>query len=195
MKPRVSVAFVVAIVLAAPALAKAQDAATPRRRMSWFADSRNFQVGEILTVFVDERTLAEESTSRVANSDRSQGANLGSGGDFTLGVEELSFNTSMENGSRDRGEVGRRGNLRGVASVRITEVASNGVLSIEGERTVSIDGRSQTMTITGFVRSEDVSPRNEVLSSRIAGAQIQYDGETISPRRGILGKILGIFWP
>ena len=58
-----------------------------------------------------------------------------------------------------------------------------------------MDGRRQQMTLRGFVRPEDVSPQNVVLSSRIADAAISYRGNGIGPRRGILGGIAAFFWP
>lgn len=173
----------------------ATDGQSPRRMTSWLASSRNFQVGEIVTIFVDERSLAEEQTSRIATSDRGQSASLSSGGDFSLGVTSLTFSTGMDRSSRSRGEMGRTAGLRGVMSARITEVAPNGVLKIEGQKLVLVDGREQSWTIVGYVRSEDVSAGNEIPSSRIAGGTISYNGQSINPSTGILGKILGIFWP
>jgi flagellar basal body L-ring protein FlgH len=51
------------------------------------------------------------------------------------------------------------------------------------------------MKLTGLVRPQDVSPQNVVLSSRIAGASISYNGNTMAAKRGLLGRILAIIWP
>jgi flagellar L-ring protein precursor FlgH len=77
----------------------------------------------------------------------------------------------------------------------VVQIEPNGVAHIEGEKVVTVDGRDQEVKLAGFVRPEDVSSTNLVLSSRIVGATISYDGDNVGPKRGILGKILGIFWP
>jgi flagellar L-ring protein precursor FlgH len=105
------------------------------------------------------------------------------------------FGTGIGADSKDVGEANRQGNLAAVLSVRVVQIEPNGVARIEGEKVVTVDGRDQEVKLAGFVRPEDVSSTNLVLSSRIVGATISYDGENVGPRRGILGKILGIFWP
>jgi hypothetical protein len=46
-----------------------------------------------------------------------------------------------------------------------------------------------------MVRPEDVSADNVVFSNRVANANITYKGKDIGPSKGIIGKILSIFWP
>ena len=166
-------------------------------RASWLSDRIPLRVGDILTIVVDEQSTAREQVSRVASSDREQSATLSGTVDTSplSGDGSAGFGTGIGADSKDVGEANRQGNLAAVLSVRVVEIESNGVARIEGEKVVTVDGRDQEVKLAGFVRPEDVSSTNLVLSSRIVGATISYDGDNVGPRRGILGKILGIFWP
>ncbi len=171
---------------------------TTRRpiRGSWLADRQQLRVGDIVTVVIDERVTARERTSRTATANRRQSLGLAaSSPDFTVPVTGGSFGSSSDAESRNLGEANRRGDLTSVFTVAIVGIEPSGLLQIEGERTVEIDGRTQDWRLEGLVRPEDVSADNLVFSNRIANAVIQYKGKEISPSKGILGKILSIFWP
>lgn len=172
-------------------------AAPVLRRASWFTDQRVFQVGDIITVIVDEQVVASERSIKNARSDRNLNSDVGiqDGGFLALPTSALGFSSSQDQNSRISSEANRRGDLNAVLSVRVVGFEPNGLLRVAGERSVKIDGREQKVTLAGVVRSDDISPSNIVLSSRIAGATITYDGKTIAPSKGILGKILSIFWP
>jgi len=177
--------------------AEADPELTRRHRASWFSDRRSFRVGDLIMVVVDERVSAREKTSRVAQGQRSQTADGGLSGDGLSGLSALGldFNTGMDRRSRDVGEANREGDLTAYLGVRIVAMDANGNLQIEGQRSVEVDGRTQAITLSGVVRSEDVSASNNVLSSRIADAVISYQGKSIGARGGILGSILSILWP
>lgn len=165
-------------------------------RASWLSDRLPLRVGDVLTIVVDEATRANERVSTVATGDRSFRADLnaGVGADAMVGPAK-SFGSGVRNNSRDVGEAGRTGDLTTVLSVRVTAVESNGIARISGTKKVTVDGRVQDITLSGAVRAEDVSARRIVRSSSIADAVITYNGKNITPKRGILGKIVGILWP
>lgn len=75
-----------------------------------------------------------------------------------------------------KGATSRAGKLSALMSAQVTEVAPNGNLWIEGEKIVSVNHEDQHLVIAGWVRPEDVSANNEVLSSRIALGRIDYYG-------------------
>lgn len=165
-------------------------------RASWLSDRLPLRVGDVLTIVVDEATRANERVSTVATGDRSFRADLnaGVGADAMVGPAK-SFGSGIRNNSRDIGEAGRTGDLTTVLSVRVTAVESNGVARITGTKKVTVDGRVQDITLSGAIRAEDVSARRIVRSSSIADAVITYNGKKITPKNGILGKIVGILWP
>lgn len=188
-------------VLAAPAVLQAQAAVVPppaeaapppTGRLSWTSDRLPLRVGDLLTIVVDENTVAAERQSNVANNTRSQNASL----DALPAPEDLrSVGIGYDARSNQTGRVERAGSLVSVLSVRVTALEANGIARIEGQKIVLVDGRRQEVLLTGVVRSEDVSAGNAILSSRIADAEITYKGKKLGPSTGIFGKILGLLWP
>lgn len=158
-----------------------------RLRASWLSDRQLIRVGDILTIVVDERVTSRERNSKVATGNRN----------LTLGLNKDAsmFHSAVDDASRDVGEVNRLGDLTAVLSVRVTAIEAGGVMRVQGQRLVKIDGREQSVTLEGFVRAQDITASNVVLSNRVADVVISVKGKNISPSKGIIGKILSIFWP
>src|SRR5690606_15548352 len=87
--------------------------------------------------------------------------------------------------SRQRGESVRRNRFVGEMTVRVVAI-ENGLLHVSGGRTTSVDEDTQEMTLTGWVRAQDVSHNNLVESWRIGDAEIVYasTGSLGKPRGG-----------
>jgi len=158
-------------------------------RAAWVSDRRSFPVGAIITVVVDERTTARERTSRIASADRR--SNLGLNSDF----KTASIASTNQASDRNLGEASRLGDLSSIFAVTVTGVEPSGMLRISGTRSVEIDGRKQEWVLSGLIRPEDIDAYNTIRSNRIADGVIHYKGKSIGPGRGIISKILGIFWP
>lgn len=199
------------LLAALAAAAAAQDAAAPDSaalpdsvvappakppRASWLSDRLPLRVGDLITVIVSEQTNATEHVSQIATGNRSQRADLnaGIGVDSRIGPNK-SFGSGMNNNSRDVGDAGRAADFTAVLTVRIVELAPNGVAKISGGKKVSVDGRLQDVSLTGVIRAADVDARNQVRSERIADAVLTYKGKKIAPKTGMLGSLLGMLWP
>ncbi len=170
---------------------------TAPRRAGWLGDRRSLAIGDLLTIVVDEQTESRERVSNIAVGDRSQRAGLNARGVSPLNIvgPTKEFSTDLGNSSRNVGEAGRTGGLSAVLTVRVIGFEANGAARIEGQKSVTMDGRLQQVTLKGVVRPQDVLPQNKVLSSRVADAVITYKGKKIAPKSGLLGGILNILWP
>lgn len=74
----------------------------------------------------------------------------------------------------------------------------NGNLKIKGTREVTVNNEKQLITLSGIIRSRDISPDNIVLSTYISDAMIAYSGDGIVNERqrpGWLARILDVVWP
>lgn len=183
---------------APPPAATAADsvaAANSRRanmRANWLTDRRPLKVGDILALVVDEQATAREATTNTAKSTRDQsGAWDMESAPSILKSLGISYAAHSDQG----GVSNRSGGLSTVLSVRVMAIEPSGVARIEGRKILAIDGRKQEVTVSGVIRPEDVSAGNTILSSRIADASISYKGKKISPKTGLIGKILGMLWP
>jgi flagellar L-ring protein precursor FlgH len=79
-----------------------------------------------------------------------------------------------------------------VLTVRVTDVESDDMLRVRGEQTVIVNGEKQHFSLTGLVRSEDISATNVILSSRISEADIEFTGQgdvSEAQRRSVLYRI------
>ena len=170
---------------------------TPRRNpglASWTTDRRDFKVGDIVTILVDELTIASADKSQVDQASRGTNGNLGGGA--TGSTTEMIFRTRLDNESSMRGQARRRDVLTTELSARVLSIEGE-LLKIQGTRTLRIDKTEQKLTLTGFVRPQDISARNLVESWRMADAELLYEskGDLGNPKKGIITRILGMLWP
>ena len=185
---------------AAPPTPARQDTASAPLRRSWTSDRAEVRVGDVITVIVDEFANAEAKKINDATDRRSRDMGVGGSADLPPTLDkrgEVSVRTRNNAESRQRGQATRGNEFAARMSVRVTAINEAGLLQVKGDRLVDVDKDKQTMTLTGFVRPQDVLPGNVVESWRIADAQITYSakGPLGKPRGGIVGRILGALWP
>lgn len=184
---------------AAPEVTAAAAPARPAR-LSWTSPRRAFTVGDVVTVLVDEYTLASANTGNSATDTRRR--DLGLNGGFSTGVTGTnmrgSVGTNNASSSNQRGEAVRQNRFQSEMSVRIVGVdPATGLLQLKGSKLVDVDENKQEITFTGWVRPQDVSAQNQVESWRVADAQLLYtsEGNLGKPKGSIIGRILGAVWP
>jgi flagellar L-ring protein precursor FlgH len=169
-------------------------------RQSWTSARRSFVVGDVVTVLVDEYTLASANTNNTASDRRRRDLGFDTRLPGGTGSSSMSADIGTDNNadSRQSGEALRQNRFQSEMSVRIVAVDStSGLLQVKGAKLVDVDKNKQEVTFTGWVRPQDVSPQNTVESFRVADAQLLYSakGSMGKPKGGILGRILGMVWP
>lgn len=166
-----------------------------------FGRGRNFQVGDVITVLLDERTQGSRSTttnvSREAKNNivpPSVSTVLGNIKGIPTG---LNFNEAS-NSSTGSGTADQTASLTGSLAVSVVEVLPNGNLVVRGEKQLSLSEGSEVIQVSGVIRPADVSPNNTVLSRRLAHSQIAYRGSgdlASASRPGWGTKLLTRVWP
>jgi flagellar basal body L-ring protein FlgH len=182
--------------LGAQQLPPAEQASTREAplRASWTSDRHELGLGDIVTIRVDEATLATASAwdSRSQNRNRDLTLQGGVGGQGGGGGATSRADLS----DRVRGESTRRELFSTDVSARVVEHGPGGVVRVEGEKRVRIDGHEQIIAISGWLRSADISGFNTVESWRLADAEIRYKADGDMRRvRGLWGRLLGRLWP
>jgi flagellar L-ring protein FlgH len=142
---------------------------------SMFADPTARNVGDIVTIVLEERTAAQRESAWQNQSDASMGgdAQVDAGPIAGAFGADASFNT----GSSNRNESVQSDLLRGTISAQVVEIDQAGNLVIEGERTLNVNGETHLLHVSGIVRPFDVRYDNSVLSTQIAAANIVYERE------------------
>src|SRR5207302_4561954 len=99
--------------------------------------------------------------------------------------------------SAQSGDAKRNVSFRGDISVRVVAVDKTGLLQVKGAKAVDVDKNKQTLNLVGWVRPEDISAQNFVISERVADAQITsvLAGDIGQTRVGLVGRLLNVLRP
>lgn len=170
---------------------------TPRMTegQSLFADVKAHQVGDVITVLIDESTSASneaETTTDKANKFSVESKAGGTLGRFFPLGSSTSISSQMGNTYQGTGTTKRSGSLVARMSVTVKEVLSNGDLTISGIRSVQINGETETITLSGTVKPSDVTPANTTFSYNLSNVNIVYKGKghiTTGNRPGVLTRL------
>jgi flagellar L-ring protein precursor FlgH len=210
------VATLVAMTVASRALeAQARGAAQPVKpvvldsttldapvRSSWTSDRVRFGVGDIITVLIDERTLAAATLTDNASDTRqkSMGLNVRPPASPTGLTPNVNVGVDVNNNgnSNKSGSAARQNTFKSEMSVRVVAVSPTGMVKISGHKTVNVDKNQQDVVLSGWVRPQDIAVgTNTVESARIADAELNYvqKGALVAPKSGIITRMLGALWP
>ncbi len=158
-------------------------------------------VGDLLTVVVemDDRASLQSSLSR----------SRGSSGDFQVdalfGLPEWANGVLPGGASLSPGiDYGRNQSLDGNGAVnraekvtftlaaRVIGLEPNGNLVIQGYQQTRVSNEVRVLTVTGVIRSQDITRTNMVTYDKIADAQLSYvsSGEATSPTQRRAGQKL-----
>lgn len=160
------ITIVLFISVMLPDLAAAQN--------SLYRDVKANKVGDVITVILKESTNGS-STSDSKLTSRADGSASGSmSGNFLPFEPTFGTDASVDYGSDQRNLSNQRQLLEGFISVQIKEVTPGGDLVVAGNRLTEVNGEVHEMSLSGTVRQNDVNSRNEVISYRIANANISY---------------------
>ncbi len=151
---------------------------------------RSFEVGDLITVVIVEQAKATQE-AKSSSDDRGE-INAGPGTGFLAKLLPDSIGAGWGTSSEGKGTTSRGGTLQGRITVQVTAVNPSGILVIEGRQVIKVNSEDQILKITGMIRSEDVSLDNITLSSNIANAVIEYQGNgniNNAQKPGILTRV------
>ena len=166
-------------IAAAPAKPATGAIYVGRQSDSWFGKSKSFQVGDVITVLLNESSQAsrtqngtitrESKNDMVPKGLSTWGAGVGG---WMKGIKM--DGSSMSN--KGTGAADQQATLTGSVAVSVVEVMPNGNLVLRGEKQLALTEGSEIIQVAGIIRPDDVAPNNTVQSRRLANAQIAYRG-------------------
>lgn len=157
---------------------------------SWPAlasDRQARHVGDIVTIIIYESAQAAGSAS---NGSRKSVALKGEVG---AGHFDKSARLGLGGSSDSSGSTDRSGRMVAQISATVDAVEPNGDLDISGEQLLHINGERTLIKVRGRARTADFGAGNSILSSRLANAQIDYDGSGFVSRSAKPGIVTRIF--
>ncbi len=168
---------------------------------SWFGRGRNYQVGDLITVLLNESTQA----ARSQNSDvsrESKNTATPSGLSTELGklnpvLKGIDLSQSAID-SKGKGTADQKASLVGSVTVTVIDILANGNLVVRGEKKLGLAEGTEVIQVAGVIRPQDVGPNGTVQSLRLANAQIAYRGTGDLANATKVGwgtSALHKFWP
>ncbi len=160
---------------------------------SVFADKKARNVGDILTIVINESTTQRMTKS--SSNEKSGNVSLGAGTgifDF-LKAASASGSDSFE----AEGSASDTSRFSGQITVTVVEVLPNDNMVIEGTQSIWQGRNEQKITLRGIVRRDDVTMNNTVPSTKVANAELKFDGKgplNAKQRQGILTQIFNILF-
>ena len=170
-----------------------------------FQDYRARNVGDILTVVIDETTGSDAQEKR--EMEKKTAASLsasGKGSSSALGQLMRSFAGDLDIESASQRKFDGKANttiqrnFTDKLSVLVIGVMPNGNLVIEGSRHRVIAREHRALRVRGIVRPADIGPFNTVQSQFVANLHVSYEGrgpETNFNNQGWGGRIFNVVWP
>jgi len=153
-------------------------------------------VGDILTITIQEQTTVRNEAKIERRNDTSLAARLES---FTL--SDKTFKTNVlpridirkEQDFQGEARQNQNSDVRASIAVVVIDVQPNGNLVVAGVRTVQVDDETRTLRVSGLVRPLDILGTNRVDSSQVADARIAITGKGANTRQVTRGPIGQLF--
>lgn len=167
---------------------------------SLYSDVKARRVGDIITVQLSENTNASKSAGTTTSKESTVDVNpiIGLGGNvINIGKESIQLGVDASNDFSGDAQANQSNSLSGNISVTVVEVLPNQNLIIRGEKWLTLNNGDEYIRLTGVIRPADISPANQIQSTKIANARIQYSGKgsfSQSQEKGWLSKFFSSTW-
>ena len=145
---------------------------------SWFGRRKNFTVGDIVVVVLDEKAQASRTQNTSVGRETENDVAAGYLGKLPIiknNIGGLKLDGSNIT-SEASGTAGQEASLTGQIAVTVVQILPNGNLVVKGEKKLDLSEGSEVIRVAGIVRTEDIAPNGTVFSRRLANAQISYVG-------------------
>ncbi|EKN3872949.1 TPA: flagellar basal body L-ring protein FlgH [Yersinia enterocolitica] len=144
-----------------------------------FEDRRPRNVGDTLTITLQENVSASKSSS--ANASRNGSSKFGVATaprylEGLLGNARADMDISGDNTFGGKGGANANNTFSGTITVTVDQVLANGNLHVVGEKQIAINQGTEFIRFSGVVNPRTISGSNTVTSTQVADARIEYVG-------------------
>jgi flagellar L-ring protein precursor FlgH len=167
-----------------------------------FADDKAIQVGDLLTIIINEDHKVDNKVKRDLERTSSRELNLNSE-DIKVehilpSVPSVSVNTDSSKKLNGKADYKDERSIEDRITVVVEDIHPNGNLVVIGTRSRDVNEDKQTIQVSGIVRPSDISFENTIRSEQVANFKIVAISEGVSKtynNPGWFGKILDVLWP
>ncbi|MGA2092911.1 MAG: flagellar basal body L-ring protein FlgH [Sedimentisphaerales bacterium] len=163
-----------------------------------YADDIARNVGDILTIRITEDSKVDNKAKRdlQKDTDRSNTFN-GEIGKFA-DIGEFGLSAKSSNNLKSKADLKDERSFEDKITVTVVDVQPNGNLVVTGTRKRNISGDTQTIEVSGIVRTSDIAFDNTIKSEQVADFRIVSKNAGVAApytKPGWLGTIFDIIWP
>jgi flagellar L-ring protein precursor FlgH len=176
-----------------------------RNMATLFHDYRARNIGDVLTVFIEETTgFDAQETRQMEKKTNAQVTANGTGSTSGLSgvLRSFGYGLDLATGSGRKFEGNNNSSIDRKFTDRmsfiVVDVFPNGNLLVEGYRLRLITRETRMLRLQGIVRPADIGPFNTVQSQFIADLRVTYEGkgpESSYTNNGWGGRIFNKLWP
>ena len=170
----------------------------PTEKKSPYSAPKALLVGDIITILIEETTkaasAADTNTSKKSGLDANIDTNWSQVASAltSRGQNKAAGKFSADADYSGKGATNRSSIVKATVSVIVKKILPNGNLLIQGDHHVNVNDETETISIEGVIRPEDITGDNTIYSSQIADAKISIKGSgTVGSKQapGILSKL------
>ncbi|MYN11640.1 flagellar basal body L-ring protein [Pusillimonas sp. TS35] len=155
-----------------------------------FEDRRPRNVGDIVTVIIQEKTNAAKNVQ--TSTDRNGKAGFGVEVSPNVVPDELAlrqqFDMEGKNQASGKGSSRADNKFEGTITTTVVGVLPNGNLQIAGDKQIAINRGSEHIRFSGVVDPRSVTGSNTVLSTQVADARIEFRS------KGTMDEVQNMGW-
>lgn len=180
---------------------------SPRLPYGLVADTRAYNVGDLVTISITESAKASELATTQTSKD--SGMKVGIASLFGLSYPMKAFTdntvnadtaleTTLGNTSKGEGKTERQSSFTTYLTARVVQVLPNNNLLIQGRRHLRVNNETEVVTLTGIVRPQDIDRNNIVPSTKVAEARLEISGVGVvsdKQRVGWFQRLFDHIWP
>jgi flagellar L-ring protein precursor FlgH len=155
-----------------------------------FEDRRPRNIGDIITIVLNEKTQAAKNVA--TNTGRSGSASLdvaaAPGFMGSWANAKLNADMSGSNSAKGKGDSSANNSFNGTITTTVIGVLPNGNLQVAGEKQIAINRGSEYIRFSGVVDPRSIAGSNSVSSTQVADARIEYRN------KGIMDEVQTMGW-
>ncbi len=141
-----------------------------------FEDRRPRNVGDIVTIVIQEKTNAAKNVA--TQTDRTGSTSLGLDGMPAVAPAWLGSQQNIDakggNSAKGTGSSSAANTFSGTLTTTVVGVLGNGNLQIAGDKQIAINRGSEYIRFSGVVDPRSITGSNTVLSTQVADARIEF---------------------
>jgi len=155
-----------------------------------FEDRRPRNIGDVVTILIEEKTNASKNVS--TSTDRSAGAGFEVAQQPKILPSDLghrqNFGISGNNQAQGQGSSRADNMFSGTLTTTVIGVLPNGNLQVAGEKQIAINRGSEYIRFSGVVDPRSISGSGTVPSTQVADARIEYRS------KGVMDEVQTMGW-